>query len=431
MRAFASTAAARCLVLTAVVLSGIAAGPGRARAATDGPYQDVYYVNSCATSASVNSAPIFSASTSGAMTTGQDCASLSAGLQINADAGVFDGASGNWSAVPPSPAMQIVGVNASGLADCNLHSNGFTADYYYGDGNTNYGVPSITVDCHGASGNGDAGDFNGFIQPSGYFGFQASCQKSGGCTPTGANGLVFAATGITLAVQETTGPALTAVGSNNLYYQSSWVRGTFPAVLSAADASGVCSMQTAANGSVLNSYSDPSPDTSNWSQCPGSSLPASVDTTSYPDGANAITLEYAASNAAGAVSSATKAINVNNITPSVSLSAPSDTASTSGTQNVTATGSAGPSGVAAIYCSVDGAPVQTYPGASAQIPISGIGSHQVACYDRNRAADSSGATAISATQTLDVSIRQPTAAGITFARIADALRCAATAQPRP
>jgi hypothetical protein len=62
-----------------------------------------------------------------------------------------------------------------------------------------------------------------------------------------------------------------------------------------------------------------------------------------------ITLEYAASNAAGAVSSASKAMNVDNITPSVSLSAPSDTASTSGTEDVTATGSAGPSGVAAIY----------------------------------------------------------------------------------
>ena len=99
---------------------------------------------------------------------------------------------------------------------------------------------------------------------------------------------------------------------------------------------------------------------------------------------------------------------------------------TSGTEDVTATGSAGPSGVAAIYCSVDGGSVQAYSGASAQIPVSGIGSHQVACYDRNRAVDSSGATAVSATQTLDLSIRQPTAAGITFARIADALRCRRT-----
>jgi len=383
----------------------------------------VYYVNSCATNASVNSAPIFSSSTSGGMTVGQDCASLSAGLQINAYEGVFDGASGNWSAIPPTPAMQIVGVNASGLADCNLHSDGFTADYYYGDGNTNYGVPSITVDCHGGSGNGDAGDFNGFIQPSGYFGFQASCQKSGGCTPTGANGLVFGATGITLAVQETTGPALTAVGSNNLYYQSGWARGTFPADLSAADASGVCSMQIAANGRVLNSYSDPSPDTSNWSQCPGSSLPASVDTTSYPNRAGAITLSYSAANAAGAVSSASKSSNVDNQTPSVSLTGPTDAPSTAGTQYVTATTSAGPSGIAAIYCSVDAGAIQTFAGATASIPVTGLGSHVISCYAHNRAVNANGQPAQSATATFDLSIRQPTAAVITFARIADALRC--------
>ena len=107
----------------------------------------------------------------------------------------------------------------------------------------------------------------------------------------------------------------------------------------------------------------------------------------------------------------------------MSLSAPADTASTAGTQDVTATATAGPSGIAAISCSVDGGPVQTYPGATAQVPVVGIGAHHVACSARNNAVNVSGVTASSPTATLDLSIRQPTASAITFARIADALRC--------
>jgi hypothetical protein len=422
MRAFLRKAAARSLV-TAVALSTSAITASSATAYTDGPYSDVYYVNSCATSASINPAPVFSPSAFGFMTTAQACPSGLGGLQIDAGGGVNNGDIGKWSAITPTPGMRIVGVNASGYADCNLHGDGFNASYFYGDNGLNYGVPQITIDCHGASGNSNAGELSGFIQPSRYFGFQASCQKAGGCTPTGANGLVFAATGITLAVQEASGPALTADAANNLYYQSGWVRGTFPANLSASDVSGVCAMQTTVNGQAITSYSDPSRDTSQWSQCHGGRISGSVDTSNYPNGSAAVTLAYSATNAAGAVSSTSRAIDVDNVAPSVSLSAPADTASTSGTQDVTVTGSAGPSGVADIDCSVDGAPTQTYSGASAQVPVSGIGSHQVTCFDRNHAVNSCGVAATSAPQTLDLSIRQPTAEAITFARIADALKC--------
>ena len=423
MGAFLSRAAGRGLVVMAVALATSALITRTAMAYTDGPYTDVYYVNSCATSASINSAPVFSPTRFGFMTTEQDCSSLLAGLQIDAFGAVGNGDSGKWSAITPTPGMRIVGVNAGGYADCNLHGDGFNAGYFYGDNGVNYGLPPITIDCHGAPGNSNAGSFNGFIQPSRYFGFQASCQKSGGCTPTGANGLVFGATGITLAIQETSGPALTADAANNLYYQSGWVRGTFPAGLSASDPSGVCAMQTTVDGQAISSYSDSSRDTSQWSQCHGSQINASVDTTRYSDGAGALTLGYSSTNAAGAVSAASRALDVDNVAPSVSLSAPADTASASGTQDVTVTGSAGPSGVAAIFCSVDGASTQTYSGAGAQVPVVGLGSHQVTCDDRNNAVNSSGVAATSAPQTLDLSIRQPTAEAITFARIADALKC--------
>ena len=233
---------------------------------------------------------------------------------------------------------------------------------------------------------------------------------------------MFSVLAITLEAQETSGPGLTADQSSNLYYQSGWVRGAFPADLSASDPSGVCLMQTTVNGRAISTYVDPSPDHTQWTQCHGSEIDANVDTTAFANGAGAITLTYAAANAAGAPSTATKSINVDNVTPAVSLSAPADTASTAGTQDVTATATAGPSGIAAISCSVDGGPVQTYPGATAQIPVVGIGAHQVACSARNNAVNVSGVAASSPTATLDLSIRQPTASAITFARIADALQ---------
>jgi hypothetical protein len=384
-------------------------------AATDGPYQDVYWVNGCASGAG-----IFSQASYGNMSAAPDCPSE---LDINALYPAHQDEYAKWSTITPSPTIRIVGVTSTGVADCNLHHDGFNASYFWGDNGVNYGVPQITIDCHGATNqNGYAGSLNQHIQSSRYLGWQASCTQSS-CTPTGAGIIVFSVLKITLEAQETSGPALSADAANNLYYQSGWVRGTFPADVSASDPSGVCAMQTTVNGRAISAYSDPSRDTTQWTQCHGGQINGSVDTSTYPNGAGTLTLGYAASNAADAISSAFKAISVDNVAPSVSLSAPADSASTSGTDYVTAIGSAGPSGVRDIDCAVDGGTVQSYSGASAQIPVSGIGSHQVACDARNRAVNSSGAVATSATQTLDLSIRQPTASAITFARIADALRC--------
>jgi hypothetical protein len=403
-------------LILAVVLSGLAIAVPGAAAATDGSYQDVYWVNGC-----VSGAGLLSASSYGLMWTGPYCPSE---LDIYApQGGAGNGDYAKWATITPSPSIRIVGVISSGVADCNLHKDGFSAGYFYGDNGVNYGTPQVTIDCNGQTNrNQPAGNLFEHIQSSRYFGWQASCNQTT-CTPTGAGIIVFSVTGIELEAQETTGPALTADASNNLFYQSGWVRGAFPADLSGSDPSGVCSLQATVNGRSISSYTDPSPDTSQWTQCHGSAINAAVDTTAYPNGAGAITLGYAATNAAGASSSASKAINVDNVTPSVSLSAPTDLASAAGAEFVTATGSAGPSGVAAISCSVDGGPIQTYPGGSAQVPVSGLGSHQLTCYDRNRAVNSSGVAATSAPQTLDLSIRQPTAAAITFARIINALRC--------
>lgn len=399
----------------AIALAGMAMITSGAGAATEGSYQDIYLVNGC-----TSGSGLFSQATLYAMTTSAACPSE---LDIDSPGTTHQGDYGKWSVITPSPAIRIVGVNTGGIVDCNLHHDGFSAFYFWGDQGVNYGTPQVTVDCHGAvNQNAVAGNLDQHIQSSRYFGWQAQCNASS-CTPTGAGIIVFTVTHVALEVQETSGPGLGAKPANNLWFQSGWVRGVFPADLAASDPSGVCSMQTTVNGRAIDTYTDPSPDVTQWMQCPNNEIDASVDTTAYPDGAGSVTLTYSATNAAGAVTSTSRGFNVDNTTPSVSLSAPADTASSTGTQVVTATTTSGPSGISGIYCSVDGGPTQTYSGPTAQIPVSGIGAHAVSCYARNHAVNASGVTAVSPTTTFDLSVRRPSASAITFARIADALQC--------
>jgi hypothetical protein len=267
------------------------------------------------------------------------------------------------------------------------------------------------------------------IQPSRYFGWQVTCTTgvTGGvfpeCNATNSGNIVFEVNAIALEVQETSAPTLDALG-NNLWYQSNaWVRGSWPVNLSASDPSGVCGMEIELNGTVLNSAADWQPDTSQWAQCDLSEVDGNVDTTSYPNGAAAVTLGFSASNAAGVVGSVSHAYNVDNVTPTVALSGPADALSTAGTQYVSATATAGPSGVRGIDCSVDGGPAVRYAAASAQVPVSGLGSHTVSCSAQSNAINTAGQYATSGTESVTMQIRQPTAAAITFRRIADALRC--------
>jgi hypothetical protein len=291
-------------------------------------------------------------------------------------------------------------------------------------------MKSITVNCGGVRyGTGGATEFSQYIQPSRYFGWQIACSKPPISTPTyqcstgDSSGNLLDVTGIRLELQELSGPALDATG-NNLWYQgSNWVRGSWPVDLAASDPSGVCTMSIIVNGHEVNSYVDWLPDTSQWTQCPGSNIPGTVDTTGYPNGAGTLSLTFSASNAAGVSSASSHAFDVDNAAPTTALSGRTDALVTAGTQYVTATAAAGPSGVRAIDCSVDGGAEQQYLSASAQIPVSGVGSHIVRCYSQNNAIDVSGQYATSGTASYALTIRQPTAAAITFSRIADALRC--------
>ncbi len=225
-----------------------------------------------------------------------------------------------------------------------------------------------------------------------------------------------------LEVQATTGPVLNAVG-NNLWYQTGWVRGAWPTDLAASDPTGVCGLQEAVDGAAVGTYVDVHPDLSNWNQCPGSQINASVDTSRYPDGAGKLSLWFWASNAAGATSVLSHTFNVDNQTPSVSLSGPTNAPSTAGIQDVAATATAGPSGVAGIWCTVDGGTFGWHSGAAAQVAVGGLGVHSISCYAQSNAVDASGVPATSGVRTWQLKIGQPTVAAISFSKLSKALQC--------
>ena len=210
-----------------------------------------------------------------------------------------------------------------------------------------------------------AAGFGPFL--SAHFGFQLVCGVSK-CTQPAQ--LDIGA--ISLYVRETVGPSFAA--PTGLWQTSGWIRGTYQ----------------------------------------------SLDTSRYGQGALPLTLSTA--DAAGVPASLTKTIYVDNSTPTVSITGPTDAPSTAGTQYVTATANGSPSGIADIVCTVDGSPGQTYPGPSAQVPVSGIGQHAVDCYADNNAVDPSGAHGRSTTTSRSLKIGQPTIVGIAFNKLVG-LRC--------
>jgi hypothetical protein len=263
---------------------------------------------------------------------------------------------------------------------------------------------------------------------SSFWGWQMVCGASGGCTANAG----IALNSVLLTGEEDQGPNIVAEGANNLFYQGLqyvWnpVGRPYPIPLATSDPSGVCRIQAMVNGTVIPGPAA-TPDQSHWQQCPDASWTAaegaSLDTRAYVPDAGNLTLQLQAVNAAQVATTDTATLKVDNDPVGLSLSGPTDVASASGaTQFVTTNVTAGPSGVAGTRCTVDGGPSLFYPGASAQVPVSGLGAHTVTCVGDNNAVGPDGQPGTSAPQTFDMTIRQPTGSAITFARIADALRC--------
>jgi hypothetical protein len=313
------------------------------------------------------------------------------GMQTNAPAGVA-----------------ITSTLGSPAAIYNLNNNqGWGGGSYYAGGGTQW-----------QSGDSVESD-SGFS--SSYWGFQMVCGWSS-CKNFGEIYL----NSIQLTGTENQGPGLTAVGANNLWYQGGhWVWNPpgdpWSIALWGSDPSGVCQMWAVLNGVQVNSPGQ-TLDTAVWQQCPNWTWNASADTRNYVPASGPLSLTLAASNAAGVQSAPSETLQVDNRPVQLTLSGPSTASTTAGTQYVTASASAGPSGVA-IGCSVDGSPAQWQNGATQQIPVAGAGNHVVSCQAHNGAIDPQGQYAYSSTQNWSLNIGQPTVSAIGFQKIVNALKC--------
>jgi hypothetical protein len=325
-----------------------------------------------------------------------------------------------WITITP-PGIEIIHARTPASAvtvDRYLRSDGYRASFFWEGGAQRI---SAVKKCCGDLSYGSG--INRGVPGSRWFGFQVRCTYVRVCA--NPPGHLLEVAGIELEAIDKSTPKLTAIGSGNLAYQTArWVRGTWPASFQASSPDGICAMAAGVNGQTLPGPVDSSPNRHSWTQCPDpQTMNLALDTTRYPDGP--LSLAFWAKDAASPANVAirTTTLHVDNQPVQLSLSGPRDAASTAGPQYVTATATAGPSQVAGIACSLDGARFQTHPGASARIEVQGIGHHQVVCVAYNHSVDSSGSPAISLPESWTMSIREPTLFAIGFPRIVDQLRC--------
>jgi hypothetical protein len=250
--------------------------------------------------------------------------------------------------------------------------------------------------------------------PTNEFGFQMICEGSSACPATGAN---LEVGNLAMNVEETSGPWVSA---NGLWSTSGWVRGTWPITVTGDSPSGICSLTASIAGDPAPATGAMAPNQTVWHQCNGS-LVGTLNTSLAANGTDALSISD--TDAAGLSASASEGLKVDNQAPTVTLSGPATALSTAGAQDVTVEVNAGPSGAYGADCSADGEPQTFYPGASSQVPVSGIGAHTVTCTGLNNAENPEGARASSAPGSFTVDIQQPTVEAITFSKMADALQC--------
>ncbi len=351
---------------------------------------------------------VFAPSSAYGIVTAADCPGSGLSLWAGTEAHQ-QGQGAIWQANAPA-GLLIVGASIEGLHSFGVNNGPFGVyggDFYWNGGNS-----LITITESPAPGFAPLASHE--------FGFLLVCGQNP-CAPDSISpeSTHIAMTQIALYVQETVGPNL--VSPDGLWQSSGWVRGDWNLHFYGDSPSGLCSLGATINGqSVANSNSPQ--DTTVWHQCSAPAISQTIRTSQDGDGAMPLTLS--ASDATGVPASYTRTIYVDNSQPTVSLSGPTNVPSTAGTQYVTATAAAGPSGVDGISCAVDGASAQWYPGAAAQVPVSGAGQHSVQCSAADNAVDPGGNNGWSAPATWSLKIGDPTVSGITFgSRLLDALRC--------
>ncbi len=338
--------------------------------------------------------------------TGSACPAtgLESGLVITANRGGGQtsqlGHRAAWGATAP-PGLEIVGASTPDMLAATAGGSYSLSTFWNG------GTQHI-------ANTGDApASWSGFASP--YFGFQISCNAA--TCPTGDTAALYVYEA-QLDVRETTPPSLNS--GAGLWATQGWVRGQWPLSFNGSSPSGMCALSANLNQiPVTNTVTAPQ-DPATWVQCSAPALSTNINTASYGQGA--MPLYIAGYDAAGETTSQTKTILVDNSTPTLSLSGPTDAPSTAGTQYVTATAGGSPSGIAGIECSVDGSPAKWYAGASAQVPVSGLGEHTATCNAYDNAIDQNGTHGESAAQTWSLKIGAPTELGVSFAKYVG-LRC--------
>ena len=260
-----------------------------------------------------------------------------------------------------------------------------------------------------------------------YFGWQIICGFSicDGTTKPGEISVL----GLELEAAEGTGPSVSTT-PGSLGASSGWKRGSWPVAFSADGPAGACQLAATLGGlSVSQPVNEPQSQTT-WHQCPAGTFSQTFNTASVSSGSSVPLVMWARDAAydysarAYLSSAVTKYVNIDNDPVGVSMSGPTDAPTTAGVQYVTATGSAGPAGVAGLSCSLNGAPAQWYPGSSARVAVQNLGANSVTCSAANNARDAAGNPAWSAPASWTLSIRQPTTAALSFgSRIRDALQC--------
>lgn len=328
-------------------------------------------------------------------------------MDIYSSGGATKGADAYWEARAPAGLL----ISQAAVASMSVYEinegSPYGGGFFWGPGNTDgarAGAPESDVTFNAAN-------EQGF--PSSTFGFQIICEQ----TSCPNNNAFLDVGAVTLSVEETSGPSVSASG---LWSASGWVRGDWPITVTGDSPSGICSLSATIDGDPQSASGAMMPNQTVWHQCNGS-LVSSLNTGYAANGAD--TLHIADTDAAGVSNSAAETIHVDNETPSVSLSGPATALTSTGTQYVTVNVHAGPSGAYGADCSVNGGPPTFYAGASSQVPVSGIGAQTVTCVGLNNALSLGGQRASSAPASFTVDIQQPTVEAITFSKVADPLRC--------
>ena len=278
------------------------------------------------------------------------------------------GQSSGWIATAPA-GLEIAGATIPSMVVNGAVGSGYIAYFYWANGGNQRVVTSTSYSVSG-------------IYPSSIFGSLLGAIRWDLRVPPTAG---FVVNGVQLDVRETVPPTL-AFNAGSLWYEGSlgnpngtrWVWGTWPLGFSASAPSGIESMAATVNGQAADGASDPgcwgqgtgpaqTPDQTSWRQCDNSLNWTPTVTLS---GAGDQTLDLSATSAAGNSSdpAGVETIHVDSQVPTVALSGPSIASSAAGTQYVTATGIAGPSGIQGLSCSVDNGPAQWYGAQRSRFP---------------------------------------------------------------